>query len=115
MPRTQTDRVLASLRKAGPLGVTAADWMGPRTPDGGPPILRLAARIGELRGRGIPVVNAGVRDKCAVYVLPRPAGPDGPTDGETITIEQQIDALSRAAMTPLFDATPNQYEIERAA
>jgi hypothetical protein len=94
--------------------VTAADWSGPRTPDGGPPILRLAARVLELRGQGFPIVNVGKRDKCAVYVLPRPTGPGGPDEGKPVTFDAMIDVLSRAAMTPLFEP-PSYYEIEKAA
>lgn len=67
---TQTDRIAAAL-KAHPNGVTQADWTGPHTIDNGPPILRLAARILELKTRGFPIEIVGTRDRCAVYQLDR--------------------------------------------
>jgi hypothetical protein len=65
---TQKQRVLASLRNAGGRGITQVDWLGV-SPDGGSPILRLPARISELRSDGYTIRNAGLRDSCRVYVL----------------------------------------------
>jgi hypothetical protein len=65
----QRQRVLAALRRAGPGGITQVSFLGPFTADGGPPITRLAARVGELRDEGYEIVQTGLRDKCAVYVL----------------------------------------------
>lgn len=65
----QKARVLAALRRAGQGGITAVSFLGPFTVDGGPPITRLAARIGELRDEGHEITQSGWRDKCAVYVL----------------------------------------------
>lgn len=65
---TQRDRVLRALQLVGERGVTQADWLRQPTPDGGPPITRLAARVEELRETHEIVVN-GRRDSCAVYVL----------------------------------------------
>lgn len=83
---TQTDRVLASLKRAGERGVTAADWSGVRdTPDGGPPIPRFAARVMELRSMGHRVEPRGWRDRCRVQVLvpalERPAPVEQGSDG----------------------------------
>lgn len=67
---TQTERVLRSLEAAGPRGVTQADWSGLHgTPDAGPPITRVAARVLELTRSGHVVEKRGKRDRCAVYVL----------------------------------------------
>jgi len=57
------------LRNAGQRGITQVSFLGPMTCDGGPPITRLAARIGELREEGYKVGQNGRRDKCVVYVL----------------------------------------------
>lgn len=72
--KTQKERVLDSLRSAGSSGVTQADWSGAYgpTPDGGPPITRLAARIADLEGDGHLIAHEGVRDQCRIYAL-RPA------------------------------------------
>jgi hypothetical protein len=48
--QTQTDRILRMLRNAGPSGITQLDMMRPL--DGGPPILALSQRIGDLRRAG---------------------------------------------------------------
>ena len=81
---TQAERVLRALERT-PDGITAADFSGLHgTPDGGPPITRVAARILELRGRGYDIVEAGKRDRCKVYKLvgsphvplPVPAAPE---------------------------------------
>ena len=49
----QRDRVLRALQTAGSAGITAADFSGLNgTPDQGPPIMRVAARIMELREAG---------------------------------------------------------------
>lgn len=66
---TQADRVLASLQRAGEHGVTQVDWLRSPTPDGGPSITRLAARIQDLKDRGYRFEVRGTRAKCAVYVL----------------------------------------------
>ena len=66
----QTDRVLKGLRAAGPRGITQADFSGLHgTPDGGPPITRVAARIAELRAAGLAISADTKRDSCSVYVL----------------------------------------------
>lgn len=67
---TQRDRVLKSLQAAGPRGISQADWLG-STPDGGPSITRVAARVNDLKRDGYVIDVRGKRDKCAVYVLVR--------------------------------------------
>lgn len=93
--KTQKQRVLESLEGAGKRGVTQADWSGAfgPTPDGGPPITRLAARIADLRGDGHFISHDGVRDQCRVYRL-------------TATAEEADEVFTGA----LFDA-PTQQEL----
>lgn len=70
---SQKGRVLDSLRAAGRRGVTQADWSGVNgTPDDGPPITRLAARVLELQNDGHRIMTGGRRDRCRVYVLGEP-------------------------------------------
>lgn len=66
---TQTDRVLAALSAAGATGITQVDFTLPNVVDGGKPILRVGARIHELREAGFNIQNHGTRNQCAVYVL----------------------------------------------
>jgi hypothetical protein len=54
----RTDNARSSRRcRAGPVRVT--DWNGFNPPDGGKPILRIAARINELRKAGWPIERTG--------------------------------------------------------
>lgn len=64
--QTNNTRLLKALRQ-GPVRVI--DWTGPTTPDGGPPILRVAARVKELRSVGFPIERTGTASACAVYEL----------------------------------------------
>lgn len=94
---TQKQRVLRGLERAGKHGVTQVDWLGPVTVDGGPPITRLAPRIKELRDEGYPIVTAGIRDSCRVYVLgdaapPKPVVDPEPFSGELFRLEEQLDS-----------------------
>lgn len=66
---SQNDRVLAALRKTGTRGLSAVDFLPPRTVDGGEPILRLAARIHDLRKREFSIKKVGERHGTAVYVI----------------------------------------------
>jgi hypothetical protein len=78
---TQTDRVLAALTRAGATGITQVDFTPPVVVDGGKPILRVGARIHELREAGFNIQNHGTRNQCAVYVLAdRPVAPNGRPD-----------------------------------
>lgn len=69
MTATQTDRVLRALERAGARGITAVDFQLPDVIDGGPPILRVAARIEELADAGHRIADGGKRDRCKVYVI----------------------------------------------
>jgi hypothetical protein len=63
---TDNVRILKALR-AGDVRVT--DWTDKNTPDGGKPILRVAARINDLRKAGWPIERTGRHNNCAVYSL----------------------------------------------
>ena len=65
---TQTQRILAALRAAGPRGITQLDF-DTQPVDGGKPIRRVASRITELRDAGHLIDSSGRRFKMAVYVL----------------------------------------------
>ena len=66
---TQVDRVLAAVTRAGARGITAVDFAAPDVIDGGKPIMRVAARINDIRNDGIAIVTDGERNGCAVYKL----------------------------------------------
>ncbi len=66
---TQTERVLAALKAVGPRGVTGYDFSGPVVIDGGHRVMRVAARVLELREQGHRVASAGWRDGHRVYRL----------------------------------------------
>jgi hypothetical protein len=71
---SQTQRVLAALRHRGAHGITAADFAAGRVIDGQKPIMRVAARILELRQAGHRIDVIGERDGgCYVYRLLRDA------------------------------------------
>lgn len=91
---TQRDRVLRALHSAGPRGITAVDFQLPTVIDGGAPILRLAARIKDLRDEGHAITVTGERHGCAVYELDAgPAPPVQPTD----VVEALTDVLPAPA------------------
>lgn len=64
----QAARVLVSLRAAGPNGITQGDWLDV-TPDNGPRITRVGARVFELIEAGHEIIKVGRRDDYTVYVL----------------------------------------------
>lgn len=79
---TQTERVLAALAANPDRGITQVDFSLPNVIDGGPPITRVAARIGELREDGHNVISDGHREKCRVYkLIPAAVSPGAPPTG----------------------------------
>lgn len=63
------ERILRALEHAGDQGIVSSDWID-RTPDGGPPILRLASVIYRLRERGYRIDSTRRRrGGQALYVL----------------------------------------------
>lgn len=67
---TDAERLLKYMRQGG--RVCPTDWNDFRTPDGGKPIMRVAARMLDLKTAGHPVRRVGTRNRCAVYALVRP-------------------------------------------
>ena len=65
---TQKQRILAQLRAAGGRGVNPIDFLAPDVCDGGSPILRVAARILDLKNEG-HVIDCQTEAGVAVYVL----------------------------------------------
>lgn len=65
--RTQVDRVVAAARSY--RGITAVDFLGPNTIDGGPPITRVAARLWDAEQDGFSFECIGKRDRCKVFRL----------------------------------------------
>lgn len=100
---TQKERVLKSLRVAGSRGITQADWTGAYgpTPDGGPPITRLAARVLDLSRDGHVIAKGAIRDLCRIYKLE----PSQPLNAPIIPISLLHDTRH----------VPSPYEYEAAA
>jgi hypothetical protein len=67
MKPTQLERVLAAARSF--RGTCQAEWLADHTPDGGPRITRVAARIEEAEQRGYTFELIGWRSKTKVYRL----------------------------------------------
>jgi hypothetical protein len=66
--KTQRERVLRALRDH-PDGITAVDFAAPDVVDGGHPIMRVAARVKELRDLGAEIFADGRRNGVAIYRL----------------------------------------------
>jgi len=65
---TQKQRILAQLKAAGGRGVSPTDFLAPDVCDGGKPILRVAARILDLKNEGHSI-DCQTEAGTAVYVL----------------------------------------------
>lgn len=115
---TQVERVLAALKVAGAHGITQADWLD-STPDDGPRITRVGARIHELREMGHWIVETGWRDKCRIYQLvEQDSGCLDHEAGRGLTSSGNSDVSpvpGPAEPTPLFDDDRTFYDRERAA
>jgi hypothetical protein len=110
-PRNQRERVLRALRSAGDHGITQVDFLVPGTVDGGRPIVRLPARIDELRGGGHHIEHAGRRNRCVVYILAAPPAQAAPAQ-ELVDDDEQA-ALFSAADGAARPRSP--YECREAA
>lgn len=64
---TQLSRVIAASRSY--RGTSQSDWLSDQTPDGGPRITRIAARIQDAEERGYAFEILGPRHKTRVYRL----------------------------------------------
>ena len=86
---TQMDRVLAAARSY--RGTCQAEWIAARTPDGGPQITRVGARIQDLEDkRGCVFEIVGWRHGTRVYRL----------------VEDPEDGVGRHAGAPLTESVP---------
>ena len=121
MKLTQTQRILRLALERGEDGITAVDFQLPDVADGGAPILRVAARIGELEEDGIHFTDGGTRNRCKVYVLDReslaratkpPTTTFGPPSAASPVPPPQADEggtgalfqIGRAQQSAIFDA-----------
>lgn len=99
-PRTQRDRVLVALKRAGRRGLTQIDFHAPHVVDGGTPITRLAPRIRELREQGYTIVSR--RDNgLARYVLIQPTRHEIRVDVDTASAQLEIPAPPASPFDPL--------------
>jgi hypothetical protein len=62
---TDADRLLKYMRNGGE--VCPTDWNDRNTPDGDKTILRVAARVLDLKNAGHDVRRVGTKNRCAVY------------------------------------------------
>jgi hypothetical protein len=87
---TQVERVLSLLREraAGGHPLNTVDLLAPTT-DGGKPILRLPARINELRGAGFAIATSRAPNGTANYFLRAQPPPALPTPVASIKLEEQ--------------------------
>jgi hypothetical protein len=103
---TQNARVLAALRKAGPAGVKTADFLAPDVIDGGEPVIRLPARVNDLREAGHVIVTHREPNQTARYVLLRDAE-DVASALRSATAERpRQDAEAERADLTLWDVPP---------
>lgn len=105
---SQNGRVLAALRR-GP--VNPRDFDLPNVIDDGPPILRLAARVGVLRERGHQITSAKQPNGTATYTLIREAdaqrsGP-APTETPLDSRAAVVSASLGATRAPAADGRPH--------
>lgn len=79
---TDEERVIRLLRARGEQGVTMTEFLAPHVVDGGKPITRMAARVGDLRHkRGHEIRTESVKSGEALvarYVLVHDACPPAP-------------------------------------
>lgn len=100
-PRSQTTRVLDALRYRGGRGITAADFALPDVIDGGQPIMRLAARVHELRSQGYRINDGGRKGPLEIYVLAADTPSNGPAAPDLGPVPPPLDPSPR-----LFDPPP---------
>lgn len=74
---SQTKRIRHALERAGRRGISPTDFTSYPAIDGGPPILRLAARILDLRREGLSIEASKDPSGTARYVLVSEPGPAG--------------------------------------
>lgn len=112
---SQSTRVLKALRAAGPSGVDTTAFLAPSVIDGGKPVLRLAARIRDLRDQGHRITSRRLMNNTVRYFLVEscssvPASPDvrggsGPRDRG---------ATEEAGAVALFDESVGRVRLNAA-
>lgn len=96
-PMPQADRVLRALQERRGDGVTPVHFAAPDVLDGGSPIMRVAARVQDLRDRGHRIETRKGRGGVARYVLiESPAGTKAARSRPPAPSNRELDA-ARAA------------------
>jgi hypothetical protein len=121
----QWKRVKRALDKAGPVGITANDFLKPDVFDGLGPIHNVGERIAKLRKDGYDIVCIGERDGCGIYKYAKfvssPARREGLTDVESSAVSEPApeaipaDAVLDSAPVALFDDAKVRQSLERNA
>lgn len=107
----QCDRLLAELRRNPLRGVTGYDFSGPVVVDGGDRIMRVAARILDLKKAGYRFRDdAGKRDGHKIYMLEESVVGDGPEIGRRPVSHQGLFAVEPLRTLPL-----GAYDEDQAA
>lgn len=111
---TDKQRILRFALERGDQGFTAVDFQLPHVADGGKPILRVAARVKDLRDEGFVFHDGGTRNRCKVYILDRQSLADAtkpaPTSGPPVGADRPSSAeeASPGGTGALFEIGPAQ-------
>lgn len=111
MKLTQCQRIKRALDQRGPRGVSPTDFSQKPTIDGGPPILRVAARIDELR-KIYDIARLKGDDGCALYLYAKYLSPVGAVSGAGAHMAEPPEPASVPLSAPtdepasLFDPPP---------
>jgi hypothetical protein len=103
---SQRDRVLKALRDAGPNGVDTTAFLAPSVIDGQKPILRLAARVRDLRDQGHRITSQRLMNGTVRYFLQECSSALNPSDGsvrEPADISSSDRHVVEGGATALFD------------
>lgn len=95
---TQKDRILQALRLAGQTGIRPEDFLLPDVIDGGKPILRVAARVQDLRKEGHRI-NTDTSGVTAIYTLVGAVEVMSPVEGAGSAFRDES-ALVTGGVTP---------------
>lgn len=108
---TQAERVLAAARSY--RGTCQADWLADETPDGGPWITRVAARIQDLEDQGHEFDCIGVRNRTKVYRLVGEPSPVSGLAGRGTAEGARGGGLSQRDLSPLVSVcSPSSHSSE---
>lgn len=110
---SQRGRILAQLERAG--HITPVDFAAPDVCDGGLPIMRVAARIQDLRDQGHLITTGRLKNGCAVYTLEDFAQSDhGKTDGPSLPAGTSTMAALTGALGPAGTASSSVAPLTEA-